>query len=448
MKQKPSQFADSLSTLMNKAGITNDTLAGKLDVNPITISRWKKCQSKPPRDQVVKLTQYLRFAQTEKGLKECNNFFKTAEYAPLSVEEQKKLFPQVPVRQQASNQIGNRIIDQTGVIEEKTQNFVGRQFVFEAINKFILANPRGYFIVQGEPGIGKSALAAQFVKNQCCVHHFNIRAGGINTASRFLENVCAQLITTYQLDYQTLPVQATQDGVFFDKLLEIVPDKKLIIMVDGLDEVEETDMPGVNKLYLPSLLPQGVYIVVTTRPGQTLRIDCEQTSLFIEPDSAENLADIREYIAKAVEPLGIARLDNEEFIKHQGNFRYLRYVLPENGTEPTGLMNYYEDHWQRMKGRDERERSEWLDYKLKVVAALTEASSSIPIKRIAKYAGIKRSRIQTILDEWRAFLCVDEDKDKCLCYRFYHDSFRCFLANLETVKEECVDLKAANKQLS
>ncbi|MEN8221188.1 MAG: hypothetical protein ABFS56_33525 [Pseudomonadota bacterium] len=34
-------------------------------------------------------------------------------------------------------------------------------------------------------------------------------------------------------------------------------------------------------------------------------------------------------IAKTVEPLGIARLDNEEFIKHQGNFRYLRYVLPD-----------------------------------------------------------------------------------------------------------------------
>ncbi|MEN8221187.1 MAG: hypothetical protein ABFS56_33520 [Pseudomonadota bacterium] len=37
-----------------------------------------------------------------------------------------------------------------------------------------------------------------------------------------------------------------------------------------------------------------------------------------------------------------------------------------------------------------------MDYKLKVVAALTEARSSIPIKRIAKDAGIKRSHIQTM----------------------------------------------------
>ncbi|MEN8221251.1 MAG: hypothetical protein ABFS56_33860 [Pseudomonadota bacterium] len=65
-----------------------------------------------------------------------------------------------------------------------------------------------------------------------------------------------------------------------------------------------------------------------------------------------------------------------------------------------------------------------------------------------KYVGIKHSRIQTILDEWRAFLCVDQDEDKCLCYRFYHDSFRYFLAKLETVKEECVDLKAANKEFA
>lgn len=84
--------------------------------------------------------------------------------------------------------IRDNILDQTGIIEDKTQEFVGRQFVFDAIDKFIENNPRGYFVVRGDPGIGKSALAAQLVKAKSCVYHFNIRAEGTGKASTFLTN--------------------------------------------------------------------------------------------------------------------------------------------------------------------------------------------------------------------------------------------------------------------
>src|SRR5205085_450094 len=96
--------------------------------------------------------------------------------------------------------IRDQIRDYSRYIEEKTRGFVGRQFVFDAITQFTHQHPRGYFIVRGDPGIGKSALTAQLVKTGGHIHHFNIRAEGSSKADQFLRNLCAQLIARYNLD--------------------------------------------------------------------------------------------------------------------------------------------------------------------------------------------------------------------------------------------------------
>ena len=83
----------------------------------------------------------------------------------------------------ASFGIRDQIHDYTRYIEEKSRSFVGRQWVFDAIDRFMDENSRGYFFIIGDPGIGKSALAAQTVKQNGYVHHFNIRAEGINKAT-------------------------------------------------------------------------------------------------------------------------------------------------------------------------------------------------------------------------------------------------------------------------
>src|SRR5215469_11055035 len=100
-------------------------------------------------------------------------------------------------------------------------------------------------------------------------------------------------------------------------------------------------------------------------------------------------------------------IDDPRFIrlmveKSQGNFMYLRYVLPEieSGAYqdlvldaiPTGLMNYYEDHWRRMRGRDEQA---WFEYKLPVVMALTVVKEPVSINLLEDFSGVhERARIR------------------------------------------------------
>jgi len=126
------------------------------------------------------------------------------------------------------------------LINKHTQGFVGRDFIFRAIEDLLQDKtfPSGYIVISGEPGIGKSALTAQMVKQKGYVHHFNIRLQNINTARDFLGNVCAQLIVRYGLRYRALPEEATKDSGFLAQLLsEISVNEKvrpIVILVDAL----------------------------------------------------------------------------------------------------------------------------------------------------------------------------------------------------------------------
>jgi hypothetical protein len=157
-------------------------------------------------------------------------------------------------------------------IKGKTEEFVGREYVFTAIQDFLESQPNGYFIVQAEPGAGKSSIIAKYLLQTECIAYFNIRAQCTNRTSQFLENVCTQLCDRYNLPYLPLPPNASQDSTLLSQLLEeasakLKGDEKLVIAIDALDEVDiasqDTD---ANILYLPPYLPQNVYFVLTSRP--------------------------------------------------------------------------------------------------------------------------------------------------------------------------------------
>ncbi len=381
----------------------------------------------------------------------------------------------------ASIDIREHIRDFSSYIAEKTGSFVGRQFLFQEIQAFIDTSPRGYFLLYGDPGIGKSAISAKLVKDHGYIHYFNIRAEGINKAGDFLRNICAQLIAVYSLDYPSLPPEATQDSGFLNRLLNAVSEKmgqrgKCVIVVDALDEAEDiSPQSGANVLFLPRVLPQGIFIIATSRrePKEEirLRIDIpEQMERNLRQDEPGNSADITEYIQGQVSNPGIQayihrqQIDDELFVGHmvdkaQGNFIYLRYVLPEIERGhyqdlaldqiPVGLQNYYESHWKRIK----RENGlDWFDYRLPVVLALTVMKKPVSITLIMEYSDVNdKRRVKEVLHNFDQFLYKVEivyDGQLTTCYRWYHASFFDFIGSKEEVAEELVDLRKATEKVA
>ena len=90
------------------------------------------------------------------------------------------------------------------LMQDKLCGFVGRQFVFDAVDDFLRKHDSGCFIIRGVPGIGKTALMAKLVNDRGYIHHFNVASQNVRSPRVFLENVCAQLIDRYELEHTDL----------------------------------------------------------------------------------------------------------------------------------------------------------------------------------------------------------------------------------------------------
>jgi len=354
-------------------------------------------------------------------------------------------------------------------IKNRTEGFVGRVSVFEDILDFVQGKQCGYFLIQGDPGIGKSSIAAKLVEDHQYVHHFNMRAQGIDTVEAFLENICAQLTHKCKLKDRTLPANLSAYGNFLGTLLSDVSNtlssrEKAVIVIDAIEEIDTTGLrPGTNPLFLPHTLPPGVFIVITMRTkGANLKIEGDWKEVNITHNLPENQEDIRKYlrpkadsaeIRSYMEKHGLSPVSFVELLlrKSEGNFMYLRHVLPEIecGTYrdlrvdllPTGLVNYYEDHWQRMGMT-----SKLPGTKAEVIYILSEVRSPVSWKLLADFAGKDEVTVQAVLNEWRQFLhvqVVDGEKR----FSLYHASFLEFLRRQDIVDVAGITVDGINRMI-
>lgn len=354
------------------------------------------------------------------------------------------------------------------LIDEKTRDFVGREFVIAELDTFLKKNDRGYFVIQGEPGIGKTSLLAYLAKKHQYIYHFNDELLGIVETEHFLESVCRQLITRYQPGRQYDTDKDFRDGRYLYQLLEDISNnlpegERIVILIDALDEAKMIPGSGNNALCLPYHLPSRVYIVCTTRPSGSTRlfVYCPRKDFILKSDSQHNLADVRCFIKNSLSPESLSKniqtvqLTGNQFIeilvrKSEGNFMYLYYVLPEieSGTMkaddlPQGLVGYYERHWQKMKSSD---LNQWVELQQPVICVLASVQEPVTVKQVADFThGLTPAKVAAVVNDWRQFLTeslVDGEKR----YRLYHTSFQDFLKKKDEVGE--VDLKQTHRNIS
>lgn len=345
------------------------------------------------------------------------------------------------------------------LVNERTRNFIGREFIFDAIDRLLEKGtdfPSGYIVISGEPGIGKTSLMAQLVKEKGYVHHFNIAAQNIRSVRDFLANLCAQLIVRYGLDHPILPEEATKDSGFLSQLfaesVNKADGKQVVVLVDALDEAEHIGtLTAVNRLYLPPVLPEGVFVVITTRPqtDYCLAVD-NREDIYLKDTDPRNMDDvihyIRSYLASyqdaMVTRLAAWQMSEEEFVteiaaKSQGNFMYVFHVLRDirdcklTKTEvgdvrrlPQGLRGYYQHHWRKMKLRYPELFESTYEPVLCLLATVREPVS---LHQIAEWSKHPLTQVRAVVLEWQEFLNIEETPQGETLFRVYHTSFQDFL---------------------
>ncbi|WP_033294533.1 ATP-binding protein [Amycolatopsis jejuensis] len=361
------------------------------------------------------------------------------------------------------------------LLAEKTRGFVGREHIFRAVDQFFRTHSSGYFVVHGPPGAGKSAFLAEYVRRSGCLAHVNSRGLGVTSAAQFIENISAQIIADAGLPYAALPAGATADGAFLLKILEearhrLGADERLVIAVDALDEATASDRDGANILFLPPVLPDGVYFVLTRRDADIpLVAQAPIGTLDISDYPDENTSDTRQYVRKALTRprlrtwVSTRSLDESDFIAalaelSENNFMYLFHVLPEieSGVYrdlaieqlPVGLVGYYEDHWVRM-GMAVKPLPR---VKLRLIYLLGEARKPISRRLLSELATDPAIRadeidVQEVLDEWLQFLLEDRLDDHPR-YSIYHTSFRDFLHRKDIVQAAGVTIEGIHRLIA
>ncbi|HEY9600908.1 MAG TPA: AAA family ATPase [Allocoleopsis sp.] len=344
------------------------------------------------------------------------------------------------------------------LIKEKTRTFCGRYFVFKTFMEFLKKQPKGYFTVVGDAGMGKSAIAAKYVATKQCPCYFNVRAEGNNKPDQFLESIRQQLICRYQLQ------NAEKDALLrlLQKVSEkLAADESLVIVIDALDEVEQ-EAGEANLLNLPKELPDRVYFLLTRRPytlatkrlAVSPDVPVQELDLRGKDYLTLNREDVEKYIRlflhndlehrDALRQWSYERnVSDSEFVKQvadksENNFMYLRYVLPEIAKGfyqnldlkklPNGLQDYYQVHWVRM-GMDKTLQ----EAKVIVLFILVEIGTAIPSEMIAEIAQADEFEVQKVLDEWVEYLRTQEIEGD-ICYTFYHASFLDFLKKKKELK--------------
>jgi hypothetical protein len=274
----------------------------------------------------------------------------------------------------------------------------------------------------------------------------------------------------YQLDHPTLPPEATEDSAFLSQLLNEATTKTkgepVVVLVDALDEAEDVGLAaGANRLYLPQVLPEGVYFVLTSREQIDYRLDVRRREdLYLRDDDPQNLDDVRTYVRGFLashpemdERIRAWEIDSEEFLKlitdkSQGNFMYLVHVLEDirsGALSPTtidriddlpkGLREYYERHWRSMRDQDQERFEAIYEPVLRLLATVREP---VTIANVEEWTKVDPARVRDVIREWRPFLNEQPGPNGEKLYRVYHASFQEFLA------EEGIGLKPSHERIA
>ncbi|WP_327025195.1 hypothetical protein [Micromonospora sp. NBC_01739] len=369
------------------------------------------------------------------------------------------------------DRLNDAIFDPAPLYEQlDLARFQGRAGLIARIDERIATTDRGYVVVRGEAGVGKSALAAHLVWTRPCAYHFTRLGGGARNPVEARKSLAAQLIDAWDLAERFTPGNqfpaAAQRPDWLAKVIRAavtVRDQRfapaerrpLVLVVDGLDEVE-ADLPGMGTgiplgLPAPDVLPAGAYIVATSRYGlplvalrDPLRVGWSQ----IEVEGADNLADMVAYLHAATTGptpdralttvLAERQVPATTFVatlldRCRGVWIYLRYVLDEiraglrspNDVAclPDGLRGYYEMHIQQRWAS----HPDWRRLHLPALAVL--AALGRPIDRNDLAAVLSRPDAANDLTAWldgpaRGFLDVTAAPDRHRQYQVRHQSLR------------------------
>jgi tetratricopeptide (TPR) repeat protein len=330
--------------------------------------------------------------------------------------------------------------------------FVGRTWLVDIIDSFMEDHDRGYILLEADAGLGKTAFMAWLTSTRNYLHAFC----GLNPDEKSqLKNLASQIIVKFDLGEKEILTPAASRYDYFYGLLEravgkLKESEKIIIIIDGIDETFSSDLKMSKEiLWLPKVLPKGVYFIVSQRPvGIRLQIDTARTPRSVirfSEHADKNLEDMCIFLKDASkwprisELLDKSNITSDQFAasllkRCRGVWIYLNFIIYEieQGKRtpldlnalPVGLFQYYASYWSQWRDMDD---TAWYNIYMPVLTTLAKIQESVTIETLINLAeiNIEPHYLRRIIKEnWRPFLTISPRGKEHI--RFYHATLQDF----------------------
>lgn len=343
-------------------------------------------------------------------------------------------------------------------IEALTEVFKGRLPELQALATFLDETDRGFHVVWGPPGVGKSTLLARMtqllrwdpkLREQASpgiewpelrieVMEYFIRRGSTDTAAKLLESLNQRLDSRFNLSIGRGTTDEERRRYFVERLQiiskRLEDDQRLVLVLDGLDEARKDD-PIMSSL--PRDVPPKVVVLYGSRPQQALRygfydeLDRERRSCV--DLSGLSLADTRALLYAHVDKYALETEYVEAVLERsEGNPLYLKllcqgleqgiYALNDRARLPSGMEELYTNALVRI----EQEAPGATD----LLTLLAAARDFVSPAMAAELMKLSEARLVSgVLSACMEFLYENPLTESIDDYQLFHESLREHLRN-------------------
>ncbi len=324
------------------------------------------------------------------------------------------------------------------LIRRLSDGFVGRDWLFAEVEAWRDGRDSAPLLLLGEPGIGKSAFLAEFVRREggrgvAAWGFFQAATPATRQPSRFVRDLAALLARHVPLLAPALSAPAiarelTEDACRLDPASAFErglvtplaglapPGRNLIVALDALDEAAQAPGGGVPVTALLEdwnrRMPPWLRLLATSRPDPAaLSGLADARTLRLAADDERNLADVADFVVGGLagQPLAAAVAARSD-----GNFLYAREAMgaiaagATPDTLPRGLPGLYARFLERAFPSAESYAPA-----ARILAVMLAVEERLPAATLAEIAGLAPRAARAALDGLAGFL-IDEGEGPSL----------------------------------
>lgn len=335
-------------------------------------------------------------------------------------------------------------------IEELTNVFEGREWELGKLTNFLQNRDRGFCFITGAPGIGKSSLVAKLIKNlnqetDVYAIEYLIKRGNGNSVDilKYLNYKLEEFFKTgISIDEKNLK---TSLEARLNNISKNLSGKKLVIIVDGLDEGLKEDKEILSNLIYESY--KGIYVIYSSRMSNEIRkfyhyLDREEK--FQMELLGLSSTEIRSLLYEVINKYELEDSYVEEVKKKsEGNPLYVKLLCKalDSGemkvNDSISLASSISDFYQGIIDRYlEMDNGQWILKVLSIITCAKQFVSEKFIKFVMNYGyGKGENEIPRALNELMEVLTTSPSKGDE--YQLFHESFREYL--LDAKRDEIIE---------